>query len=318
MSKYRNDLPQLNRLFLTDGGMETVLIFKEGLDLPCFSATDLMKRPGGSAIIKRYFEPYIEIAKKAGTGLILETPTWRASPDWVEPIGFQDLSALKDANMLGLELMAEIRANNETPDTPMVISGCIGPRGDGYAADNAMSKQQAEDYHSWQIAIMASGPVDLVSALTMNNTNEAVGLARAAKAHGVPVAISYTLETDGCLPTGQSLVDAIAETQAETGDYPAYFMINCAHPTHFAETLAGAGPAIENLRGIRANASKRSHAELDCCTDLDDGNPDELGREMSELMQRFPHLTILGGCCGTDHRHIEAIANSLGSGLKAA
>ncbi|MCH9809406.1 MAG: homocysteine S-methyltransferase family protein [Alphaproteobacteria bacterium] len=318
MSKYRTDLPQLNRLFLTDGGMETDLIFNQGIDLPCFSAIDLMKRPGGSAAIKRYFEPYIQIAQSAQTGLILETPTWRASPDWFEGIGFQDLNALRDANLLGLELMSEIRANSETPQTPMVISGCVGPRGDGYAPDATMTIAEAEDYHTWQVAIMAGSAVDIVTAMTMNTTNEAVGIARAAKAQGVPAAISFTVETDGRLPTGQSLGDAIEEADAETGNYPAYYMINCAHPTHFAPTLDDAGEWIGRVRGVRANASKLSHAELDCACELDDGNPVEFGEEMTDLLGRFPHMTVLGGCCGTDHRHIAAIANSLKWGLKAA
>ncbi len=318
MSKYRNNLPQLDRLFLTDGGMETVMIFQKGVELASFSAIDLMKRPGGAALIKEYFEPYLDIAENAGTGLILETPTWRASPDWYDAIGFQDLNALKDANLLGLELMSEIRDNNETSQTPMVISGCIGPRGDGYAPDTAMTANEAEDYHAWQVAIMAAGPVDLVSAMTMNTTSEAIGIARACKAQDLPVAISFTLETDGKLPTGQTLGEAIEETDAETRGHPAYYMINCAHPTHFASTLENAGNWINRLRGIRANASKRSHAELDCACDLDDGNPAELGIEMAGLRQRFPSLSVLGGCCGTDHRHIAAIANSLRHNLQAA
>lgn len=311
MSIYRNRLPQSDRLFFTDGGLETVLIFQNGIELTCFAAIDLMRRPDGPNLLRDYFKPYIEIASSAGTGLVLETPTWRASPDWAAPIGFQDLDALTDANQRGLKLTDEIRTANATRDTPIVVSGCIGPRGDGYDPGNLMSMAEAEAYHSWQIGVFAAGPADLVSAVTMNNIDEAVGISRAAKAHAIPAVISFTVETDGSLPTGDSLGQAINAVDKATDSYPAYYMINCAHPTHFAEILTRAGDWIERLGGIRANASKRSHAELDCACDLDDGDPADLGRELAELHRRYPQLTVLRGCCGTDHRHIAEIAKGV-------
>lgn len=306
----RNALPQLDRLFLTEGGMETVMIFQKSVELASFAAIDLMRRPDGPAIITDYFEPFIETAKSAGTGLILDTPTWRASPDWVGPIGFTDLEALADANRRGVELVAEVCAANATPETPMLASACIGPRGDGYDPGGVMSPDEAEAYHSWQMAIFSEGSADFVSALTMNNINEAIGVTRAARNYRLPVAISFTVETDGSLPTGDTLEQAICEVDEATDGYPAYFMINCAHPTHFSETLETAGDWIGRIQGIRANASKRSHAELDCACELDDGDPPELGRQLAELRLRFPRLTVLGGCCGTDHRHIAEIAKA--------
>ncbi len=313
MALFHSRLPLRDGLFLTDGGLETVLIFQQGIELASFAAIDLMRRPDGPEILQAYFKPYLDIARSSGTGLVLDSPTWRASPDWAEPIGFADLAELAEANKRGLELADQIRTANTTPDMPIVVSGCIGPRGDGYDPGHLMTVKEAEDYHAWQISIFAKGPADLVSAITINNVREAVGIARAARAHAVPVVISFTVETDGNLPTGDSLGESIAAVDAATGAYPVYYMINCAHPSHFTETLASAGAWSERLGGIRANASKRSHAELDSACDLDDGDPTELGRELAELRQRFPQLTVLGGCCGTDHRHIEEIAKAAGT-----
>jgi S-methylmethionine-dependent homocysteine/selenocysteine methylase len=190
----------------------------------------------------------------------------------------------------------------------MVISGNIGPRGDGYIPGQMMSARQAEDYHAEQIGVFKNTAADMVSAFTLNYANEAVGVARAAKAAGMPVVISFTVETDGRLPTGQTLKDAIAEVDTESSAAPAYYMLNCAHPTHFADTLATSGLWIKRLRGLRANASKRSHADLETMTDLDIGDPIELGRQYAELRRKFRHLSVLGGCCGTDHRHVQQIA----------
>jgi S-methylmethionine-dependent homocysteine/selenocysteine methylase len=156
-----------------------------------------------------------------------------------------------------------------------------------------------------QIGALAGAGADMVAAITMTNTNEAVGLTRAAVAAGMPVAISFTLETDGRLPTGQSLAEAIAEVDEATGGAPAYYMINCAHPTHFDAALAGGGAWLGRIRG--ANASRRSHVELNEAPDLDAGDPVELGGEYRALVRRLPHINVLGGCCGTDHRHIEQI-----------
>jgi S-methylmethionine-dependent homocysteine/selenocysteine methylase len=205
--------------------------------------------------------------------------------------------------------MRELREEFETPRSPMVISGCIGPRGDGYDAGSVMSPSEAEAYHGRQARSFDDAGADMVTAITMTNINEAIGVVRAAQKNNLPVAISFTLETDGRLPTGQALNEAIAEVDATTGNAPVYYMINCAHPTHFDGVLGG-GAWVERIRGLRANASKRSHRELNEAPDLDDGDPIELGGQYRELRQRFPYINVLGGCCGTDHRHFEEIAKA--------
>ena len=307
-AKYRHRLPQLDgQIFLTDGGLETTLIFHEGWDLPAAEAFVLLDSARGLTALRAYFARYVPMAVKQGTGFILESPTWRANPDWAAKIGY-NRNKLAKLNRAAIDLMREIRDAYETEPTPMVISGCVGPRGDGYDPGNVMSPDDAEAYHAWQIGVFRDAGADFITATTMTNVNEALGVARAARTAKMPCVISFTLETDGRLPTGEKLSEAITTVDRETDGGPAYYMINCAHPTHFDAVLKGGTSWVRRLRGLRANSSKRSHAELDNAPELDTGNPEELGEQYRDLLRRFPHINVLGGCCGTDHRHIECIS----------
>jgi S-methylmethionine-dependent homocysteine/selenocysteine methylase len=310
MSKHRNALPQLGgRLFLTDGGIETDLIFNDRLELPHFAAFHLLREARGRAALTAYYERYIAIAKSDGLAFILESPTWRASVDWGAKLGY-DRDSIAAANRDAIALMLELRAAYESFRTPIVVSGCVGPRGDGYDPGAAMTVDAAERYHTHQIAALAEAGADMVTAITMTNASEASGVARAAAQAGVPVAISFTLETDGRLPTGQALADAISEVDATTASAPAYYMINCAHPSHFDAILSAKVSWTKRIRGIRANASKRSHQELNEAPDLDAGDPNELGAQYRELIRRLPQINVLGGCCGTDQRHVRCISQA--------
>lgn len=310
MSQYRQHLPQLDDdMFMTDGGMETTLIFHDGVDLPYFAAFDLLKDGAGIRWLRDYYDRYTAIAREHGLGIVLESPTWRASADWGEKLGY-DAVALADANRRAIGLLLEVRAAWETPLTQVVVSGNLGPRGDGYRPDGRMSVSQAQDYHAAQIKTFALTDADMVSAFTLNYVDEAVGIARAARACAMPVAISFTLETDGRLPSGDALGDAIGRTDDATDGYPAYYMINCAHPTHFESVLQAGGDWLERIRGLRANASARSHAELDEATELDIGDPHELAEHYRALRALLPRLNVVGGCCGTDHRHVAAICSA--------
>jgi S-methylmethionine-dependent homocysteine/selenocysteine methylase len=308
MTGYRNALPQLGgELFLTDGGLETTLIFHDGFELPDFAAFLLLKDAAGAAALCTYFKSYADIAKRFGTSLILESATWRASADWGARLGYSQ-DELADANRQAIHLLEDMRNEVENTQTKLVISGCVGPRGDGYVPTQTMSAQTAEAYHTAQIETFAQTAADMVCAITMNYVEEAVGITRAAQRAGMPVAISFTVETDGRLPTGQTLKAAIEEVDQATSGYPCYYMINCAHPTHFAHVLVEGEPFVERIHGLRANASRMSHAELNEAPELDIGNPTELGGEYAALKRRLGHLNVMGGCCGTDHRHIEQIA----------
>jgi S-methylmethionine-dependent homocysteine/selenocysteine methylase len=313
-ARYRERLPQLDRpLFLTDGGIETTLIFHEGHDLPHFAAYDLLARDGGEDALRRYFEPYVALALAHGVGIVLETPTWRASPDWAELLGHSP-DQLAELNRRSVALLEGLREAYETDATPIVVSGCVGPRGDGYVVDDPMTADEAAAYHAVQIGTFAESAVDLVTAVTMTYVDEAVGVVDAARAADVPVVISFTVETDGRLPGGQALGDAVEEVDSRTDRAVAYFMVNCAHPSHFRDVLDPGAAWAGRIRGLRANASRSSHAELDEAEELDVGDPEELGRQYVGLRERLPALTVLGGCCGTDHRHIDAIARAWTAG----
>ncbi len=310
MPRFRNALPQLeNRLFLTDGGIETTLIFHDGLELPHFAAFPLLDGPAGELALVKYFLSYAAIARHHRSGLILESPTWRASADWGARLGY-DATRVALANRKAIRMIERLRRELERETGPIVVSGCIGPRGDGYVASDAMSAADAQAYHAAQVATFASTNADLVTAMTMNRVEEAIGIARAARAAAIPSVVSFTLETDGRLPTGQSLAAAIEQVDRETDSAPAYYMINCAHPTHFAGSLEPRAAWARRLRGLRANASCLSHAELDEATTLDFGNPDELADAYAGIRGRLPWLNVFGGCCGTDHRHVAAIAEA--------
>jgi len=287
---------------LTDGGIETVLIFDEGIELPCFAAFDLLRTAEGTEALRAYFEPYLGLAREHRLPFVLCAPTWRASPDWGAQLGYsaQELAA---ANRRAVELMHEIRAANR--DLELTVDAVIGPRGDGYVAGVEMSPAEAEAYHAVQIGVLTGA--DTLTALTLTYAGEAIGIVRAARKAGLPVAISFTVETDGRLPSGQPLREAIEQTDAAAA--PDYFMVNCAHPEHFAAILDG--DWAHRIRGVRANASRKSHAELDEAETLDTGNPAELGALYAELRTRLPELELVGGCCGTDHRHIAAIAEAM-------
>ncbi len=305
---YRTALPQLEGdLFLTDGGIETSLIFHQGLDLPEFAAFVLLDSDAGLDQLRRYYEPYLALARESGAGFVLESPTWRASPGWATRLDVSE-EKLDALNRRAIALMEELRAS--VGDAPVVISGCVGPQGDGYRPAELLSADAAREYHSTQIGTFADTAADMVTAVTMTYAAEATGVAQAARDAGLPVVISFTVETDGRLPNGQNLGEAIDEVDEATGGAPAYYMLNCAHPTHFEDVLGTDEPWRDRIRGLRANASTLSHDELDAMDELDDGDPADLGARYAALRSRLPNLNVVGGCCGTDHRHVAAIRDA--------
>ena len=308
MAAFREALPQLGtQVFLTDSGLETDLVFHHGIDLPEFAAFPLLADEVGRSVLRRYYASHADVAVQKNVGFVLEAPTWRASADWGDRLGF-GAAALDELNRYGIELLGEVRADLGEPATSFPISGCLGPRGDAYAPEELMTPAQAAAYHRPQIESFAGTDADLVNAMTLTHVGEAQGIADAAREVGMPVALSFTVETDGRLPDGTSLADAVAAVDDATDGYPAYFAINCAHPTHFASVLDPTEAWTRRLGAVRANASRASHAELDETAELDAGDPDELGRHYAELRALLPGLTVLGGCCGTDVRHVRSIA----------
>ena len=287
-------------LRVADGGMETVLIFHQGLDLPCFASFPLLDSADGRDALRRYYEPFLRLAAERDLVAVLDTPTWRANADWGDKLGYSP----EELARVNRDAVAFLR---EFPGQ-VVVSGCIGPRSDGYRPSALMSADDAERYHSAQVETFAYAGADLVTALTMTYPEEAIGIVRAARREGIPSVVSFTVETDGRVPSGSALGEAIELVDAETDGAADYFMLNCAHPTHFAGVLEG--PWLDRLGGLRVNASKLSHAELDEAEELDEGDPAELAADHRELHARLPAIRVLGGCCGTDHRHVAAIADA--------
>jgi homocysteine S-methyltransferase len=290
--------------YVTDGGLETDLIFHHGVDLPEFAAYPLLRTDDGRALLRSYYEGYAAIAERAGAGLRLESPTWRANPDWGAALG-DDASSLDDANRAAIAFLQEIAGDWSDRVDGTRIVGSMGPRGDGYAAGSASTPDEAAEYHAAQVASFAAAGADEVTVLTMTDANEALGVARAAEAAGIPAVISFTVETDGRLPDGMPLGEAVQQVDAQTA--PAYFMVNCAHPEHVLPAFDAAGSWVERIRGVRSNASTQTHAELDDAETLDEGDLDVLVPAHRRLEERLPALEIVGGCCGTDARHVAAL-----------
>jgi homocysteine S-methyltransferase len=301
-------LPQLaGRPMVTDGGLETDLIFHHDVELPDFAAFPLLDDPAGRGLLTDYYDGYAAIARAAGAGLVLESATWRASADWGARLGYSPAD-LTRANTAAIELLHQLSARYGRDIDDIVVCGAVGPHGDGYQPGTAIAPDDAARYHTPQVAAFAAAGVDIVSAYTLTDVGEAIGIVRAARDVGVPVAISFTVETDGRLPGGTPLAQAIRTVDDAAA--PDYFLVNCAHPTHVAGGLvAGAedGQWRERVVGLRCNASVKSHAELDEADELDEGDPNELATAHQRLVPLLPRLTIVGGCCGTDARHVAAL-----------
>lgn len=307
MIKYRDALPQLNGdVYLNDAGLETDLIFNHNIEIPEFAAHTLLPDSKGRAAMSHYFHGFLSLARDAGLGFVLDSPTWKAHMHWAKDLGASE-SDLKAANRDAVAFISELRDSFAGNAKPIVLNGLVGPRGDAYAPDQLLAVDEAEEYHAQQLGWLAETDVDMVSGLTFTQADEASGFVRAASSAKLPCVISFTVETDGKLPTGQSLASAIEEVDAATDASAAYFMVNCAHPDHFAHVL-GDEPWARRIKGIRCNASRLSHAELDACETLDDGDPHELGSQYRQMLSVMPWLNVFGGCCGSDLRHVTEIA----------
>jgi homocysteine S-methyltransferase len=299
-------IPDGGRPYIGDGGLETTMIFEEGIELPEFASFVLLEDDRGRDALRRYYEAFLGLARDHAVGFTLDTATWRASRSWGERLG-RSPRRIADLNREAVEFGQGLRERWQTPTTPVAVCGTIGPEDDAYRPRRRLSAAEAEDYHAAQIGTFAEAGVDMISAYTLSYVEEAIGIVRAGRGAGLPVSISFTVETDGRLPSGEPLAEAVERLDAETGAGAEYLMVNCAHPSHFSAELEGGGDWVRRIAGFRANASRRSHAELDEAAELDVGDPAELGREYADLTPALPDLRVLGGCCGTGPRHLARI-----------
>jgi S-methylmethionine-dependent homocysteine/selenocysteine methylase len=310
MSKYRNELPQLSGdLFLTDAGLETDLIFNHGIEIREFAAHTLLPDPLGREALANYLRGFLSLANEHDAGFVLDSQTWKAHSHWAEDLAETE-QELRQANEDAIVFIAKLRDEFSGNSKPIVLNGNIGPRGDAYAPETRLAAREAEKYHANQIGWLAETEIDMVTALTFTQSDEAIGVVRAAQSAGLPVVVSFTVETDGSLPTGQPLNEAIDAVDDATEAAAAYYMVNCAHPDHFFDVLNDSAWA-HRIRGLRCNASRLSHAELDECEVLDDGDPVELANQYRAIATTMPWLNVFGGCCGSDLRHVAKIATAV-------
>jgi len=298
-------LPQLSGdIFLTDGGQETCLIYDYHYDLPEFAAFPLLATETGRASLVRYYKEYVDMAKELGRGLVLATPTWRCSSHWGTKLGYTQ-DQLDQLNKDAVRLVADCGEG-------AVVTGKVGPIGDGYLAGKITVKE-AHDYHRSQVSALASAGADLVCSHTFSSWEEGGGLAMAAKEVGIPLTVGFTVDIDGRLHSGQGLGEAIMAVDREAGSYPEYYTVNCAHPDHFRTALEeGQGSEwIKRIGEVLVNASKKSHEELDRATQLDSGDMDELAKLTADLTRLLPNLFVVGGCCGTKMEHVKRIGKAI-------
>ncbi len=294
----------MSEQFVTDGGLETDLIFNHGVDLPDFAAFPLLEDEGGRALLSQYYAGYAAVARAAGAALLLETPTWRANPDWGARLGY-DAAALARVNAASVAFLRGVAAEHAAAVARVEFAGVVGPRGDGYVPGAAVDPAEAAGYHRAQLAAFAEAGADRATALTLTDVGEALGVARVAADVGLPIGVGFTVETDGRLPGGTSLAEAIGRVDADTA--PDYFLVNCAHPDHVVRGLDGPEDWRHRIGAVRFNASTLSHAELDEATELDDGDPHALAEAARAVRDALPSLRVVGGCCGTDVRHVAAL-----------
>jgi len=310
VSKYRKELPQLSGdLFLADAGIETDLIFNHGVEIREFASHTLLPNPASREIVATYFRGFLSLAKNTDAGFILDSQTWKAHLHWAEDLGTTE-QELCLANKDSIAFIAKLRDEYSTNSKPIVLNGVIGPRGDAYAPEAKVAAEEAEEYHAKQIAWLAETEVDMVTATTFTQSDEAIGVVQAARSADLPIVISFTVENDGRLPTGQPLDEAINAVDDATNTAAAYFMVNCAHPDHFFDVLDDSDWA-RRIRGLRCNASRLTHAELDECEVLDDGDTEELANQYKSIAASMPWLNVFGGCCGSDLRHVAEIAKAV-------
>ncbi|MBS9718305.1 homocysteine S-methyltransferase family protein [Pseudohalocynthiibacter aestuariivivens] len=300
---------ETHKLYLTDGGTETWLMYKRGFDLPEFSAFHLLNDATATKALRSYYRAFADIAKIRNTGFIFDSLTYRASRDWGHLLGYTDKS-LAEMNRRCLSLYQEVAEEAGLNAEDTVYSGCIGPKGDAYQQNKTLTSKGSADYHAEQIETFKDAGFNIVTALTLNSTQEAIGIAQAAKSSGLPSVISFTLEKNRRLRSGETLGEAINLVDDATGNAPAYYMINCSHPSDFGPALAQKKWS-KRIRGIRANASSLDHGTLCQLGHLDEGNPDELAHQYSDLKMNYPHMNVFGGCCGTDYTHMEKICKAL-------
>lgn len=294
--------------WFTEGGTETELMYRHGLGFDHFAAFTLLEDDSATEVVKDMYRRLLEAIAQAGGCALIGGLDYRASPDWAGLLGYAP-AGLVDMQRRNIDMLRQVCAPFEDRIPEIRIAGVIGPRGDAYALNETITAEAAEDYHFAQLDLYARDGVDLAWAATINNIPEAVGLSRAAARAGIPVNICFTLTSDHRLRAGPTLAEAVLATDADCGPEarPDSYGVNCSHPLEFEPALEP-GPWQARLRCFRPNAAAMDKIALCKLNHLEEGDPEELGRQMGALARRFTQADIWGGCCGSWDKHIARIA----------
>lgn len=305
----RNRFPaqKAGTIYLTEGGQETEVMYRHGFELPEFAMFPLLDNPAALNVMREMYQRYLDVAARHGCVALMGGLDYRASPDWGRKIGLSD-QQLADYQQRAIAFLRDVAAPYVGQLPGVMFVGCIGPRGDAYSLNQTMTEEEAEEYHSFQLAGLKAAGVDLAMAMTFNNVPEAVGIARAAARADLPLEISFTLDSNHRLKSGPSLKSAIETVDFLAGeDRPDFYGINCSHPLEFSPALEP-GTWTRRIRSLRPNAAMMDKQSLCALGHLEEGDPVSLGSLMGMLARGHPHVDMWGGCCGTWDKHLEHIA----------
>lgn len=295
-------------LYLTEGGTETEVIYRHGHELRDFAMFELMNKPEAVRDMENMYRRYLDKAAQYGFSALMSGFDYRASPDWGAKLGYS-AEGLREMQHKCIDFLRGVSRAYEDQIERIAIAGCIGPKGDAYSLNRDITAEEAEDYHATQCETLRDCGVDLIWAATINNIPEAVGISRAAARVGLPVNMSFTLDSSHKLKSGPSLKEAIEATDTEAGAArPDSYGINCSHPLEFEPALEP-GDWARRLRSLRPNAAKMDKVSLCKLGHIEEGDPEELGQMMGDLAKRYPDIDIWGGCCGTWDKHFDRIAH---------
>ncbi|MCB8822139.1 homocysteine S-methyltransferase family protein [Microvirga rosea] len=300
-------------VFLTDGGIETRLIYEFSLGLRDFASFPELFDSRGRAALRKVYTSYLDVAAQSGRPMLIGSPTWRAHPDGLRHAGFGEPDDLTRVNTEAVSFLRELRREMKL-EKQVYIAGVIGPRGDGYRAEGAPQTEEAQHYHHAQARALADAGVDFLYAPTFASRTELIGVALAMAGTGCTYALAPVINGHGDLPDGSSLSEVISFIDATVQPRPLYYLTGCVHASTFSDAVADDDrlqPLMpKRLVGMKANASALPPEKLNDLDHVEGDEPAAFARGILNLHNKYS-LRILGGCCGTDAGHIRALAEGL-------
>lgn len=302
---------------ITDGGIETRIMFETNLSMdPELQVAALVPDPDGAAALRSIYESYIKAAGEFGLPIVIGTPTFRASLNFARRAGHGGEESVRELNVGAVRLLRQLREDSD--HRPIFIAGVIGPSGDAYTPGDALGAPEAAAYHRLQTEVLAEEGVEFLFAPTFPAVDEALGVAMAMGRSGLPYVVSFVLDTAGRVLDGTPLTAAIERIDNEALPPPLYYSISCVYPDVAARALEDAARDSKTLVGriaeLKANGSPLGTDELVRLDHIEATPPEPFAELLWSLHESHPVLRVIGGCCGTDDRHIRALAERMVSG----